>query len=113
MIVRTLRFPGNLIGTPTEYNLALIVLSALEQSKLSNFAKCTIKAIKAKILMDDYSNERHYSGFHLSTSSTCTWYYISYASRSFSSNQKTKTNRAPHAHVFPRFASTKCVCFEI
>ena len=35
------RFHGDLIGTPTEYNLGLIV-TALDQSKLSNFVECTI-----------------------------------------------------------------------
>ena len=35
------RFHGNLIGTPAEYNLGLIV-TALDQSKLSNFVECTI-----------------------------------------------------------------------
>ena len=35
-------FHGNLIGNPTEYNLGLIV-TALDQSKLSNFVECTIR----------------------------------------------------------------------
>ena len=35
------RFHGNLIGTPTEYNLVLIY-TALDQSKLSYFVECTV-----------------------------------------------------------------------
>ena len=32
MIVRALRFHGKLIGTPTEYNLGLIVLFSTKQN---------------------------------------------------------------------------------
>ena len=41
MIVRTLRFHGNLIGTPTEYNLGLVVLLSTNQNYV-NFVECTI-----------------------------------------------------------------------
>ena len=46
MIVRTLRFHGNLIGTPTEYGVQFgINCTALDQSKLSNFVDCTLKRV--------------------------------------------------------------------
>ena len=38
------RFHGNLIGTPTEYNLRFSC-TALDQSKLNNFVECTISQV--------------------------------------------------------------------
>ena len=37
------RFHGNLIGTPTEYNLGLIVL--LSTFQMNNFVECTINRL--------------------------------------------------------------------